>query len=319
MPDGPALISVVVPAFNEAPNLPELHRRLCENLDPLDESWELLIVNDGSTDDTVTVIHQLNQAHGNVRGVTLARSFGQNNAIAAGLEYAHGDAVVVMDADLQDPPEVVPVMIAKWREGARVVAGRRIRRHGTPLFKRVLAFAYYRLMRRLVDWELPADTGEFRLMDRVVVDALRAMPQSHRLTRTLVAWLGFEQSIVDYEHALRHAGKPKYSFRKSARLAVTSITSFSLAPIRAAAVFGAGSACAAALVMVWWLVTYWTGREPSATALIVATVWFVGGVQCFFTGIIGEYVARTYMETQRRPLYVVSEVIGDKRVQNRVS
>lgn len=311
MPEEPRRISIIVPAFNEAPNLPELHRRLRANLDACGETWELVIVDDGSTDETPNVIRELIANHDNVRAVVLARSFGQNNAISAGLDHAAGDAVVVMDADLQDPPEVIPKMIAKWREGALVVAGRRIRRHGTPWLKRALAWGYYRVMRRLVDWELPADTAEFRLMDRKVVDALRQMPQRHRLTRTLVAWLGFEQVIVDYEHAPRHAGSPKYSLRKSVRLAITSVTSFSLAPIRLVSVFGAGSACAAAAAMLWWLASHWLGREPSSAVVIVATIWFVGGVQCFFIGIIGEYVARTYMETQHRPLYVVREVIEE--------
>ncbi len=302
-------ITLVVPAFNEAPNLPELYRRLEANLDAIAESWELLIIDDGSTDESPTVIRDLIALHDNVRAIVLSRSFGQNNAIGAGIDHAMADAVIVMDADLQDPPEVVTVLIDKWREGAKVVAGRRIRRLGTPWVKRAMAFMYYRVMQRLVDWELPLDTGEFRLMDRVVVDALREMPQRHRLTRTLVGWLGFDQAIVEYDHAPRHAGTPKYSLRKSVRLAITSVTSFSLAPIRVISVLGAGSACAATFVMAWWFAMYWLAREPSTTAIIVATIWFVGGVQSFFVGIIGEYIARTYMETQHRPLYVVREII----------
>jgi len=311
MPDATQRISIVVPAFNEAPNLPELHQRLCSNLDAGPEAWELIVVDDGSTDETPDVIQELISNHDNVRAVVLSRSFGQNNAISAGLDHAAGDAIVVMDADLQDPPEVIPEMIAKWRSGAKVVAGRRMRRLGTPWPKRAMAFIYYRIMQRLVDWELPLDTGEFRLMDRVVVQALQQMPQRHRLTRTLVGWLGFEQQTVEYDHAPRHAGSPKYSLRKSVRLAITSITSFSLAPIRLVSVLGAVSACAAVIAMAWWLAMYWLERDPSTTVLIVATIWFVGGVQCFATGIIGEYVARTYMETQHRPLYVVREVIGE--------
>ncbi len=310
MPSASRTVSIVVPAFNEAPNLPELYRRLAANLDGRDEAWELILVDDGSTDESPGVIRDLIAQHKNIRAVVLTRSFGQNNALSAGLDHARGDAVVVMDADLQDPPEIIPEMIAKWHDGARVVAGRRIRRIGTPWPKRVLAFVYYRVMQRLVDWELPVDTGEFRLMDRTVVNALQHLPQRHRLTRTLIGWLGFEQILIDYEHAPRHAGKPKYSLRKSLRLAVTSITSFSLAPIRLVSVLGAGSACAAAVVMVWWLTMYGLDRDPSTTALIVATIWFVGGAQCFCMGIIGEYAARTYMETQHRPVYVVREVIG---------
>jgi polyisoprenyl-phosphate glycosyltransferase len=302
-------VTVVVPAYNEAPNLPELYRRLQTALDPLDESWDLLIVDDGSTDESPGVIRGLCDTHANVRAIVLARSFGQNNAIAAGIDVADTDAVVIMDADLQDPPEVIPEFVARWREGAKVVAGRRTRRHSTPMIKRALAYAYYRVMRRLVDWEIPADTAEFRLMDRTVVEALREIPQRHRLTRTLVAWLGFEQVIVDYEHAPRHAGEPKYSLRKSIRLAVTSITSFSLAPIRAAAVFGMGAAAFGAIVMAWWLLRYVQDQPTSTAALIVGSIWFVGGVQCFAVAIIGEYVARTYMETQHRPLYVVRERI----------
>lgn len=311
MTDEVKRISIVVPAFNEALNLQTLYQRLCTNLNPLDEAWDLIIVDDGSTDDTPDISRTLCEANENIRVVVLARSFGQNNAIGAGIDHANGDAIVVMDADLQDPPEMVPALIAKWREGAYVVAGRRIRRHGTPWIKRTLAWLYYRVMRRLVDWELPVDTGEFRLMDRKVVQALRQMPQRHRLTRSLVAWLGFDQVIVEYEHAPRHAGVPKYSLRKSIRLAVTSITSFSLAPIRLVSVLGAASACIAAVAMVWWIILYGIGREPSDTIAIIATIWFVGGVQCFFTGIIGEYVARTYMETQHRPLYVVREIVGE--------
>jgi dolichol-phosphate mannosyltransferase len=295
--------------YNEVENLTELARRVQATCDTLAGEWELIVVDDGSTDASGEQLRALHEEDSRIKMLTLSRNFGQSAALTAGLAASKGEAVVVLDADLQDPPELIPELVARWREGYEVVSGRRVRRDGQSPVKRASAYVFYRLMATLVSWPLPADTGEFRLLDRKVVDAFNACPQRHRLVRTLTSWSGFRQASVDYEQPARHAGRSKYSFRKSLRLALTSITSFSLAPLRLLLWLGMIiillSSLAFAIAMTVWLMDGINWRVATLLSL-----WFIGGLQLFGLGILGEYVGRTYMETQHRPIYVVSDSLG---------
>lgn len=302
-------MSVVVPAYNEEPNLAFLYGRLCAVFDAIEERAEFIFVDDGSTDRTRAVLLRLRHDDPRVKAIFLSRNFGQSAALTAGIDAATGDAIVVMDADGQDPPDVVPALVAKWKEGYEVVGGRRVSRRGEPVLKRGLAFLWYRVMRLLVGWDMPLDTGEFRIIDRAVADVFRACPQRHRLVRTLTSWPGFRQATVDYDHAPRHAGRTKYTLRASLRLALTSITGFSLAPLRIAFVLGAAIILGATAACIWILLSGAHG-ETHYAALSHAGLWLLGGAQCVLIGVVGEYVGRTYIETQHRPLYVVRDTIG---------
>jgi dolichol-phosphate mannosyltransferase len=207
----------------------------------------------------------------------------------------------------------VPALVAKWKEGYEVVAGRRVRRAGEPLFKRLTAFLYYRVMRALVGWDLPVDTGEFRLIDRRVVEVLKQCPQRQRLIRTLASWPGFRQTTVDYEHGRRYAGKSKYTFRKSLRLAITSITNFSVVPLRLAFYLGALVTAGSLVAFLFLLYRLVAGFAPGAMAFAVTGLWLLGGLQCLLLGILGEYVGRTHIEIQGRPIYVVRDRLGWNR------
>lgn len=303
-------MSVVIPAYNEEPNLRHLYERLSGVFASLDTPFEAIFVDDGSSDATRAVLSELHREDPRVKAIFLSRNFGQSAALTAGIHAATGDAVVVMDADGQDPPELLPAMLEKWREGYEVVGGRRTRRPGQPLLKRLSAYLWYRFMRALVGWDLPLDTGEFRLIDRAVADVFRACPQRHRLVRTLTSWPGFRQCTVDYEHGHRHAGRTKYTFRASARLALTSITGFSLAPLRLAFFIGAAVAATSAAAALYLAAAPIVGRPVAWTELAIAGLGVLGGVQCILIGILGEYVGRTYIESQHRPLYVVRDTLG---------
>ncbi|GMW01373.1 MAG: dolichol-phosphate mannosyltransferase [Candidatus Hydrogenedentota bacterium] len=303
-------ISIVVPALNERQNLEELHRRLVCVFTDLPETWELVVVDDGSDDGTREWLAGAAQRDSRVRGIVLSRSFGQSAAITAGIEAALGDAVVIMDADLQDPPEVIPKLIACWRQGFHVAAGRRIRRPGERMSKRFFAWMFYRIMNAVVGWDIPFDTGEFRLIDRSVAAVYRACPQRHRLVRTLTSWSGFKQTTVEYEQGIRQSGTTKYSFQKSLRLGLTSLTSFSLAPVRLATAFGALCVVGSVLALAALALGYLLGWQVPGLVFLIVSLWFMGGVQCVFLGIVGEYAGRTYMETQHRPIFVVEETFG---------
>lgn len=309
-PSGRRLLSIVVPAFNEAANLRPLYTRVEQALDAVDLDWELIVVDDGSMDETRQVLHELHAHDGRVKALFLSRNFGQGPAITAGIEASKGDAVAILDADGQDPPEILPQMVAKWREGFEIVGGRRTRRPNDPVTKRAAAYLFYRVMNAMVGWDLPFDTGEFRVIDRSVVEVFLRCPQRHRLVRTLTSWAGFRQTTVDYEHGRRHSGASKYSWRSSARLALTSITSFSLMPLRLAGILGLVVSLTAGLVSSCLLIRRILGYEDGWLAFAVAGLWLLGGIQCIFIGILGEYVGRTYFEAQHRPVYVVRESVG---------
>lgn len=300
--------SVVVPVYNEVENLSELYRRVREVMEGLGEPWELVLVDDGSSDGSVEQIRQLAHSDSRVRPVIFARNFGHQIAVTAGLDYARGQAIIIMDADLQDPPEVIPRLIERWREGYEVVYAVRAEREGETWFKKATAAFFYRLIYRIADVKIPLDTGDFRLLDRKVVDVLRRMRERHRFLRGMAAWVGFRQIGVEYRRAPRFAGETKYPFRKMLRLALNAITGFSYLPLQLATFFGffsAGLAILAIPIVAVLRMTGWQAFYGQATTLIA--VLFLGGVQLISLGILGEYIGRIYDEVKGRPLYVVRE------------
>jgi dolichol-phosphate mannosyltransferase len=310
---GPRL-SVVVPVFDEEENVRELYLRTAEVLDRLGTPWEIVFVDDGSRDRSLALIRELRDADPRVRYRSLSRNFGHQVAITAGLDAARGDAVVVMDGDLQDPPELIPELVAKWTEGFEVVyAVRRAREGLSPV--RVLVYeAFYRLLRRLARIEIPVDSGDFRLLSRRVVETLQAMPERNRFVRGLVAWVGLKQTGVSYERPPRHGGDPKYSLAALSRLAVDGLVSFSFVPLQLATWFGfaISAVCAVyTLYAIYVRLAYGT-PPPGWTSLMVAML-FLGGVQLLTLGIIGEYVGRVFDEVKQRPLYVVEEASDPER------
>jgi glycosyltransferase involved in cell wall biosynthesis len=306
------LISIVVPCFNEEEVLRTTNRRLISVLEQLSLRFEILYVDDGSTDGTAEILHELQALDERIRVICFSRNFGHQMAITAGLEHAAGDAVAIIDADLQDPPEVLADFVAKWMEGFQVVYGVRTERDGETAFKLWTAKIFYRTMGNLSDTEIPLDTGDFRLMDRRVVDALLAMPERDRFVRGMVSWLGFLQAAVPYHRAVRAAGVTKFSFFKMVKFATDGIVSFSILPLRLATWVGFAASGIALLGVVITVVERLMGVEGlvKGWASVLVAILFIGGVQLICMGIIGEYVGRIYGESKRRPLYVLRERLG---------
>jgi dolichol-phosphate mannosyltransferase len=275
-------------------------------MDSTGESWELVLVDDGSTDGSTEAICKLGEQDKHVRPVVFARNFGHQIAITAGWDYARGEAVITIDADLQDPPELILEMAKRWKEGYEVVYAVRVEREGESWFKLWTASLFYRIIYRITDVKIPLDTGDFRLMDRKVVDVLRQMRERHRFPRGMSAWVGFRQIGVEYRRAARLSGETKYPFRKMFRLALNAITSFSYFPLQVATFFGFASAGIAILAIIPVIYLRMTGSQAffgQATTLIA--VLFLGGVQLICVGILGEYIGRLYDEAKGRPLYIV--------------
>lgn len=303
----PSLLSLVIPLYNEAEMLPILRQRLTAFADTLPCPVHLVLVNDGSSDQTLNLLIDWADADPRVKLLGLARNFGHQVAVTAGLDVAEGDAVVVMDADLQDPPEVVLQMLAEYRRGFDVVYGQRITRRGETIFKKASAWLFYRLMQRLVHVGLPTDTGDFRLISRSCLNALNGMRETHRFLRGMVAWVGFPQTAVQFERSPRAAGDTKYSLAKMLRFAWTAAISFSPAPLRISFAFGALVAALGALIGVYAVARVLLGLYVSpGWASIIIVICLVGGGILLSIGVLGEYIARIFEEVKGRPLYVVS-------------
>jgi dolichol-phosphate mannosyltransferase len=304
--------SIIAPIYNEKENLPELQRRVTEVLDSTNEPWELILVDDGSTDGSTDIIRELAKKDQHIRPIIFARNFGHQIAITAGWDYARGDAVVIIDADLQDPPELILEMAKKWKEGNEVVFAVRTEREGESWFKLWTASLFYRIIYRITDIKIPLDTGDFRLMDRKVVNVLKQMREKHRFPRGMSAWVGFKQVGVEYKRAARKAGETKYPFRKMFRLAINAVTGFSYFPLQVATFFGFMSASLdiIAIPVVEILRLTNTHFFEGQTTTLVA-VLFLGGVQLISLGVLGEYIGRLYDEAKGRPLYIVREAPED--------
>ena len=308
----PPKYSFIIPIYNEEDTLFEMYRRVRAVMDQMDGSVELVLVNDGSRDRSLFLMRELHEKDPQVCYLSLARNFGHQVAVTAGLNFVRGQAIVILDADLQDPPELIPALVEKWQQGYQVVYAQRTKRLRESWFKRLPAYVFYRLMRRLADVEIPVDTGDFCLMDRQVVDVLNTMPERNRYIRGLRSWVGLEQTSICFEREPRFAGEVKYTFRKSLSLAVNSLVSFSKLPLRLSTYVGLLAAVAAVLMAV--LVLYWRIVAPASPltgfASIMIAIFFLGAVQLVSIGILGEYVGRIYEEVKGRPLYVLSEVAG---------
>jgi polyisoprenyl-phosphate glycosyltransferase len=305
------MLSVVVPCANEEQVLRETNLRLIAALEQISSNFEIVYVDDGSTDSTPELLRELGLQESRIRVVRFSRNFGHQVAITAGLEHTRGDAVAIIDADLQDPPEVIREFFDKWTEGYDVVYGVRAEREGENTFKLWTAKLFYRCISRLSDTAIPLDTGDFRLMDRSVVDALLTMPERDRFVRGMVSWLGYSQAAVPYRRAPRFAGNTKFSFLKMMRFATDGIVSFSILPLRIATWIGFAASGVALVGLVLTLLArfFATGLVKGWTSTMIA-IYFIGGVQLVCMGIIGEYVGRIYGESKRRPLYVVRERWG---------
>lgn len=299
------MLSVVIPVYNEEQTLPELYRRLTGVLEPLGEH-ELVLVDDGSADSSWLIMNELAQTDASVRPLRLSRNFGHQAAITAGLDASRGDAVVILDGDLQDPPELIPELVARWRDGYDVVYAVRDTRAGEPRWRLAAISVFYKLLRRFSGDDIPENVGDFRLLSRRVVEALSSMPERTRFLRGMTSWVGFPQTGVGYHREERYAGESKYPLRKLLRLALDGITSFSAVPMQLVAWLGFVLVGFCVAVLAWTIYTrLFTDQAPQGWTSLLAVVLLLGGVQLLSLGIIGQYIARIFEETKQRPLYFV--------------
>lgn len=308
-------LSVVVPCYNEEEGVHELHRRVsavCHAC--IGDSYELVLVNDGSKDATWKIMGEISRADKQVVAINLSRNHGHQLALSAGLQMCRGERIFVLDADLQDPPELLPQMMARMDDGCDVVFGQRIKREGETFFKKASAYAFYRLLDRMVDIDIPADTGDFRLMSRRAVDALNSMPEQHRFIRGMVSWIGLRQEALPYERSARFAGETKYPLSKMIRFAIDAITGFSVRPLRMASYFGVCFGIATMVLLAYVVVNYFTGKSVEGWTSLAVIVLAVGSVQLFVAGVMGEYLGRLYVESKRRPLFIIQEVISSSEL-----
>lgn len=304
--------SFVIPIYNEEATIAELYRRVSAVMDHLDGLTEMILVNDGSRDRSLFLMRDLHQQDPRVCYLSLARNFGHQIAVTAGLSFARGQVVIVMDADLQDPPELVLDMVEQWKQGYDVVYAQRTARKKEGWFKRFTAYAFYRILKQLADVDIPIDTGDFCLMDRRVVDVLNQMPEQNRYLRGLRSWIGFRQTAVKFERNPRYAGDVKYTFKKSLSLAINGLVSFSRIPLRLSTYVGLFAAFLSLVMMA--LVLYWRIFVPhsplTGLTMIIMAIFFLGAVQLISIGILGEYIGRIYEEVKGRPLFTLGEVAG---------
>lgn len=304
------LCSVIVPMYNEEEVIPETYRRLTKVMDDINESYEIIFINDGSRDNTKAMLSELCKTDKRVKMIDFARNFGHQIAITAGMDYAAGDCMVIIDGDLQDPPELIPDMIEIWRSGFDVVYGKRKSRQGETFFKKFTAKIFYRLLGKLTDVDIPVDTGDFRLIDRKVCEVLKQLPERSRYVRGLMSWVGFKQTAIEFERSERFAGETKYPLKKMLKLAMDGIMSFSYKPLRIASYLGTFLSLASFLYLIFVLLQKLIFPESaqSGWASIIAVSLFFNGIILLMLGIIGEYIGRIYDEAKGRPLYIISEL-----------
>ncbi len=305
------LCSVVVPVYNEELVIQETYQRLKTVMDGLNEPYELIFVNDGSRDATAKIARALCDTDRNVKFIDFSRNFGHQVAITAGMDYSSGEAVVVIDADLQDPPEIIPEMIEKWREGYEVVFGKRIKRKGETFFKKLTAKIFYRFLKSMTEVDIPVDTGDFRLIDRKVCEALKAVNERSRYVRGIISWLGFKHTGVEFVREKRFAGETKYPLKKMLRFAFDAIASFSYKPLKLASYAGVTVSIASFLYLL--VVLYqrlFTNTTITGWASTLAVSLFFNGIILIILGIVGEYIGRIYDEVKGRPLYIVSNAVN---------
>jgi polyisoprenyl-phosphate glycosyltransferase len=306
--DNLTVYSIVAPRYNEVGNISELYRRVKVTMDQAGDNWELLMVDDGSTDGSTDEIKKLANTDVHIKPVIFARNFGHQLAVTAGLDYAKGQAVVIIDSDLQDPPEVILDLISKWKEGYEVVYAQRTEREGESWFKLFTASLFYRMIYRITDVNIPMDTGDFRLLDRKVVNVMKGMRERHRFLRGMSTWVGFKQIGVSYKRSARYSGETKYPFKKMVKFASDAITSFSYFPLQLAMYLGFLTAGISIIAIPVVIIARIVGSHAflgQATTLIA--VLFLGGVQLISLGILGEYIGRLYDEAKGRPLYIIRE------------
>lgn len=306
------ICSVVVPVYNEEEVVNECYNRLKKVMDSTNEKYEIIFVNDGSKDKTKQLVKEICDVDKNVKFIDFSRNFGHQSAITAGMNYSLGQAVVVIDADLQDPPEVILDMLNKWREGYQVVYGKRLKREGESVFKKATAKVFYRLLARLTEFDIPVDAGDFRLIDRKVCDALNKLDEKNRYVRGIISWLGFNTTYVEFVREKRYAGKTKYPLRKMIKFATDAVVSFSYKPLRATSYLGlflSGVSFIYLIVMLFLKLFNVMNTVQGWTSLVAISLFF-NGIVLLFLGIMGEYVGRIYDEVKARPLYVVNEFVN---------
>ena len=303
------LLSIVAPAYNEAENIDEFYSRILESTKDLNLDIEIIYVNDGSLDKTIDVIYKQKENNDHITAIDLSRNFGKEIALTAGLDYSSGDAVVVIDTDLQDPPELIPKLVENWNDGYDVVNAKRIKREGESSLKKITSYIYYRVLFRLSDISIPKEIVDFRLLDRKALDALLKLREKHRYMKGLFVWVGFKQKEIEYEREARFKGKTKLNLLSLFNLAFDGLTSFSIMPLRLASIIGFLSAVTGFLYGATIVIKTIFFHEPVAgfTSLVVLITFF-GGIQLLSIGIIGEYIGRIFNETKNRPLYIVKNI-----------
>ena len=302
--------SIIVPMYNEEAVIPETYRRLTQGMEKFGESYEILFINDGSRDNTRDMLQELCKSDFHIKLIDFARNFGHQIAITAGMDYAAGECMVIIDGDLQDPPELIPEMVKLWRSGYEVVYGKRKTRQGETFFKKFTAKAFYRILHSLTDVDIPVDTGDFRLIDRRVCEALKQLPERSRYVRGLMSWVGFKQTAIEFERSERFAGETKYPLKKMIKLAMDGIMSFSYKPLKFASYIGILISGISFIYLIAVLLQklFFPHSAQSGWASLIAVSLFFNGIILLMLGIIGEYIGRIYDEAKGRPLYIISEL-----------
>jgi glycosyltransferase involved in cell wall biosynthesis len=302
-------ISVVVPIYNEEGNIPQIYERLTKVLKEICSSYEIIFVNDFSKDNSLSIIKDLSKKDNSVQYISFSRNFGHQVAVSAGLDYSKGDAVAIIDGDLQDPPELIKEMYAKYKEGYKVVYAKRSARKGVNIFKKAAYKLFYRILDKLTEVKIPLDTGDFRLIDRVIINHLKQMPERNKFLRGQIAWIGYKQTCVEYVRDPRFSGKTGYSFSKLMKLAIDGITGFSSRPLKFASNMGIVVSVFSFCIIVYALISHYLLHTPPLRGWtsVIISVSFIGGVQLITIGIIGEYISRINNDVRKRPLYIVEE------------